>query len=47
VLLVVHSLSYSGFFENPTTWGILALAAALLALPRAPAPPAPEQRLAD
>lgn len=27
-LLVVHSLSYSGFFEDPITWGSLALAAA-------------------
>jgi hypothetical protein len=27
-VLVVHSLSYSGFFEDPITWGALALAAA-------------------
>jgi O-antigen ligase len=31
VLLFVHSLFYSGFFENPMTWGILAVAAAALA----------------
>jgi O-antigen ligase len=31
VLLFVHSLFYSGFFENPVTWGILAVAAAVLA----------------
>ena len=29
-VLVVHSLSYSGFFEDPITWGSLALAAAWL-----------------
>ncbi len=29
-VLVVHSLSYSGFFEDPITWGALALAAAYL-----------------
>jgi hypothetical protein len=35
VLLFVHSLFYSGFFENPTVWGILALAAAATAKVRA------------
>ncbi len=29
-VLFVHSLSYSGFFEDPITWGALALAAACL-----------------
>lgn len=29
-VLVVHSLSYSGFFEDPITWGALAMAAACL-----------------
>jgi hypothetical protein len=29
-VLAVHSLSYSGFFEDPITWGSLALAAASL-----------------
>jgi hypothetical protein len=44
VLLFVHALFYSGFFENPTMWGILAVgAAALAAVPepaavRTPAP---------
>jgi hypothetical protein len=28
LFLVVHSLFYSGFFEDPLTWGILAVAAA-------------------
>jgi len=28
VLLFVHSLFYSGFFENPTVWGVLGVAAA-------------------
>jgi hypothetical protein len=29
-VLFLHSLSYSGFFEDPITWGALALAAAVL-----------------
>jgi putative inorganic carbon (HCO3(-)) transporter len=38
--LFVHSLSYSGFFEDPITWGSLALAALFAKPPRdeAPAP---------
>jgi hypothetical protein len=28
--LVVHSLFYSGFFEDPVTWGVVALAAAAM-----------------
>ncbi len=40
--LVVHSLLYAGFFEDPLTWGVIGLAAAVLA--RAPAPvPEPER----
>jgi hypothetical protein len=31
-VLVVHSLFYSGFFEDPYTWGIVGLAAACLSL---------------
>ena len=31
-VLVVHSLAYSGFFEDPLTWGALGLAAASLRL---------------
>jgi O-antigen ligase len=38
LVLVVHSLLYAGFFEDPLTWGVLALAAAALAAPRPPAP---------
>ena len=38
VALFVHSLAYSGFFEDPITWLVLAVAAAFLARPR-PAPP--------
>ena len=30
VALFVHSLIYSGFFQNPVTWGSLAVAAAVL-----------------
>lgn len=33
-VLTVHSLSYSGFFEDPITWGALALAAACTTQPR-------------
>src|SRR5439155_1611370 len=29
--LLVHSLFYSGFFEDPITWGVLAVGAAALA----------------
>ena len=38
--LLVHSLFYAGFFEDPIVWGVIALAAwALLAAPqRSPAP---------
>jgi putative inorganic carbon (hco3(-)) transporter len=32
--LLVHSLFYAGFFEDPITWGVLALAAAALAVYR-------------
>jgi hypothetical protein len=40
--LFVHSLAYSGFFEDPITWLVLAVAAAFLSRPRpVPAPPAP------
>jgi hypothetical protein len=35
--LVVHSLLYAGFFEDPLTWGVLGLAAAVLATPAAQA----------
>jgi hypothetical protein len=36
-VLFVHSLLYAGFFEDPLTWGLLALAAAVLAGSPAPA----------
>jgi hypothetical protein len=44
VLLVVHSLAYAGFFENPFLWFVVGLAAACLARPpqelsAAPGPP--------
>jgi O-antigen ligase/polysaccharide polymerase Wzy-like membrane protein len=38
--LFVHSLAYSGFFEDPITWLVLAVAAAFLARPREAPPPA-------
>jgi hypothetical protein len=34
--LVVHSLLYAGFFEDPLTWGVIGLASAALA--QAPSP---------
>jgi putative inorganic carbon (HCO3(-)) transporter len=33
LVLLLHSVFYSGFFEDPITWGVLAAAAALLAVP--------------
>jgi putative inorganic carbon (hco3(-)) transporter len=39
--LAVHSLFYSGFFEDPITWVVLAIASAALAAPVAAPPPAP------
>jgi O-antigen ligase len=50
-VLVVHSLFYSGFFEDPFTWGIVGLAAACLSLAPSPSPaaagqPAPATRAA-
>ncbi len=47
VVLFVHSLLYAGFFEDPLTWGVLGIAAAVLSSsPTAAAPgssrPAPE-----
>jgi hypothetical protein len=38
-VLFVHSFAYSGFFEDPFTWFVLALAGACLAAPRAPPSP--------
>lgn len=42
LVLFVHSLLYAGFFEDPLTWGVLGLAAALLAAPAALAAEDPE-----
>ena len=44
-VLVVHSLLYAGFFEDPLTWGVIGLAAAALA--RAPARVAAGERAPD
>ena len=41
LMLLVHSLFYAGFFEDPLTWGVLAVSAAALAAP------VQEQLLAD
>lgn len=40
VALLVHTLAYAGFFEDPITWVLLALGASLAAAPVAAAPPA-------
>ena len=37
--LFVHSLAYSGFFEDPITWYVLGVAAAVLVVPTARAAP--------
>jgi putative inorganic carbon (hco3(-)) transporter len=39
VTLLIHSFFYAGFFEDPLTWGALAVAAAALAVLPAPARP--------
>jgi hypothetical protein len=41
LVLFVHSLLYAGFFEDPLTWGVIGLAAAVLAA--APVPETAEQ----
>jgi hypothetical protein len=41
LVLFVHSLLYAGFFEDPLTWGVLGLAAGVLAA--APVPEVAEQ----
>jgi len=38
--LFVHSLLYAGFFEDPVTWGVLGVAAAVLSRPPTEAPAA-------
>ena len=43
-VLFVHSISYSGFFEDPITWGALALAASVVGMKDLDSPaPAPAQ----
>jgi hypothetical protein len=43
LVLVVHSLLYAGFFEDPLTWGVLGVAAAVLAAQPAPRTAADEK----
>jgi hypothetical protein len=33
VALLVHTMSYAGFFEDPITWALLAVGASLAAPP--------------
>jgi len=42
VVLLVHSLLYAGFFEDPVTWGAVGLAATMLARSRCDHAPAAE-----
>jgi len=44
LVLVVHSLFYSGFFEDPLMWGTLATAAAALLAPLGVGAPSPAAR---
>ena len=47
VALLVHTMSYAGFFEDPITWVLLAIGASLAggrALPPASPAPAPAVR---
>ena len=37
VALLVHTMAYAGFFEDPITWVLLAVGASLAALPAEPA----------
>jgi O-antigen ligase len=43
LVLFVHSLLYAGFFEDPLTWGVLAIAAAVLAAAEATRQPSPQE----
>lgn len=43
LVLLLHSLFYSGFFEDPLTWGVLGVAAASLAVPSARAASKPAE----
>ena len=43
--ILVHSLFYNDFFEDPTTWGLLGLVALAVPPPRpAQEPPAPVEK---
>ena len=38
VALLVHTMAYAGFFEDPITWVLLAVGASLAARPRSATP---------
>ena len=46
LVLFLHSLFYSGFFEDPVMWGVLGVATMLVARRRAAAPPHDPRRVA-
>lgn len=47
IALLVHTMAYAGFFEDPITWVLLAIGASLAALPAARPAPEEPQALAD
>jgi putative inorganic carbon (HCO3(-)) transporter len=47
VALLVHTLAYAGFFEDPITWVLLAVGASLAAAPALPEPASPEPAVRD
>jgi putative inorganic carbon (HCO3(-)) transporter len=47
LVLFLHSLFYSGFFEEPAMWGILGVAAMVVAVPKTTEVQVPERRRGD
>jgi O-antigen ligase len=49
VALLVHTMAYAGFFQDPITWVLLAVGASLAAVPRTPTPgpDAPAEAIPD
>jgi O-antigen ligase len=47
VALLIHTLAYAGFFEDPITWVLLAVGASLAAAPALPEPASPEPAVRD
>jgi hypothetical protein len=47
VALLVHTMAYAGFFEDPITWVLLAVAASLAAAPASGGAAAPGPAVRD